>query len=180
MNYQPPQSVELTDDETKLYELLLPDSPDTSTEWTPIADAMEALFKSLIERNAIPKMRLHIFDDPKYAETRNKSPKQIFEANGTSGYRIYRHQHFIEYLHYFINGPDLPADVINGFCKILNDDAGTSGMILDQLRRFVRSCIREHGLDRRSAASNFYKLAIELGMNRNLSRSIRTAAMSTP
>jgi len=177
MNYQPPQAVELTDEESKLNEQI-PYSPDPSGNWTQIANAMESLFKSLIERNAIPEIRLRIFTDPKYAETRNKSPKQIFESNGTCGDEIYRHPHFIKHLRYFINGPDLPEAVINGFCKILNDDAGTSGEILDQLHRFVRSCVREYGLDRHSAASNFFKLAIELEIDHD-PYGIRTAAMST-
>ncbi len=174
MNYQPPQVVELTDDESKLNEQI-PDFPDRNKEWMPIADAMESLFKSLIERNAIPEIRLRIFADPKYAEMRNKSPKYIFESNGTCDDEIYCHPHFIRYLRYFINGPDLPDPVISGFCKILNDDDGTSGEILGQLRRFVRSCVREYGLDRHSAASDFYKLAIELDYDPH---GIRSAAMS--
>jgi hypothetical protein len=176
MNYQPPQVVELTRDESKLNEQIL-DSPDPSKKWTPIADAMESLLKSLIGRNAIPEIRLRIFADPEYAETRNKSPKQIFESNGTCGAEIYRHPHFMKHLRYFINGPDLPAPVINDFCKILNEDAATSGEKVDQLHRFVRSCVREYDLDRHSAASNFYKLAVELEIEYDPYR-IRTVAMS--
>ena len=177
MSYQPPQVVELMDDESKLNEQI-PDAPNPSKEWKPVADAMESLFRSLIERNAIPKIRLRIFSDPEYAEVRNKSPKQIFESNGTCGNEIFRHPHFIKHLRYLINGPDLLDAVINGFCRILNEDSGTSGEILDQLHRFVRSCIREYGLDRHSAASNFYKLAVELEIDHD-PYSIRTAAMST-
>lgn len=177
MSYQPPQAVELTDDESKLNEQI-PDSPDSSGNWTQVADAMESLFKSLTKRKAIPGIRLRIFSDPKYAETRNKSPKQIFESNGVCGKEIYRNPHFIKHLRYFINGPDLPEAAINRFCKILNDDAGTSGEIVDQRHRFVRSCVREFDLDRHSAASNFFKLAIELGIEHDAC-GIRTAAMST-
>jgi hypothetical protein len=177
MNYQPPQAVELTDDESKLNEQV-PDSPDPSRNWAQTANAMESLFKSLTERKAIPEIRLRIFSDPKYAETQNKSPKQIFESNGTCGHAIYRHPNFIKHLRYFINGPDLPEAVINRFCKILNDNAGTSGEILDRRHRFVRSCVGEYGLDRHSAASNFFKLAIELGIDHD-AYGIRTAAMST-
>ncbi len=176
MNYQPPEVVELSSDESKLYEKIF-DSPNPNREWPPIAYAMGSLFKSLIRRNTIPEIRIHIFANPVYAEIRNKSPKQIFESNGTCGDKIYQHPHFMKHLHYFINGPDLPVSAINGFCKILNDDAGTSGVILDQLCRFVRSCVREYGLDRHSAASNFYKLAVELEID-NDPFSIRTVAMS--
>ena len=177
MNYQPPKVVELSSEELKLYEQIF-GSANSNGEWPPIAIAMESLFKSLTGRDAIPEIRLRIFADPEYAEIRNKSTKQIFESNGTCGDEIYRHPHFMEHLRYFIKGPDLPVTPINGFCKILNDDAGTSGEILDQLRRFVRSCVREYGLDRHSAASNFYKLAVELEIGYD-PYSIRTAAMST-
>jgi len=177
MCYQLPQPVKLTNYESNLNKQI-PEFPDHRNEWTPIADAMESLFKSLIERNAIPQIRLRIFADPKYAEIRNKSPKEIFESNGTKGDEIYRHPHFIKHLRYFINGPDLPDAAINGFCKILNDDAGTSAEIQDQLHRFVRLCVREYDLDRHSAASSFYKLAVELKILHD-PYSIRNAAMST-
>lgn len=177
MNYQPPEVVELSSEELKLYEKI-PDFPDLNMEWFPIAQAMESLSKSLIKRNAIPVIRLQIFADPKYAEIREKSPKQIFESNGTYGDEIFRHPHFLKYLHYFIKGPDLPVEAIKGFCRILNDDAGTSGEILDQLCRHVRSIIRKHDLDRHSAASNFFKLAVEIKFDHD-PFSIRKAAMST-
>jgi len=139
---------------------------------------VEHLTKSLLKRKAIPEIRLHVFADPNFAENRNKSPKQIFESNGTLGDEIYRHPHFIKYLHYFIKGPDLPNDAILGFCKILNDDMGTSGMILEDIRKYVRSCIRKFFLDRRSAASEFYKLSVELNINFD-PHIIRKSAMAT-
>ena len=177
MDYQPPRTVELTDDESTWY-AQLPSSVDGNMVWTPIADAMESLFKSLIDRNAIPEVRLSIFGDPGLAEKGNKSPKQIFESNGTMGDDIYRHPHFIKHLRYFVGGPDLPVDAISGFCKVLNDDAGTSGMILDELCRFVRACVRDYRLDRRSAARGFYRLAVELNIDLD-PHVIRTTAMST-
>lgn len=177
MEYKPPRSVELTDEEASLNEQI-PSLPDRGLPWGPIADAMESLFKSLIQRDAIPAVRLRVFDDPKQAEKRGKSPKQVFESNGTCGDHICRHPNFIKYLRYFINGPDLPSAAIKEFCRILNDDQGTSGMILDQLRRYVRSCVREYRLDRHSAGSQFYRLAVELGIDHD-PHVVRTAAMST-
>ena len=177
MIYQAPKVIDLTNDESKLSQRI-PNSINPNMEWKPIADAMESLFKSLIKRNAIPEIRLRIFSDPEYAEVHKKSPKQIFESNGTIGDEIFRHPHFIKHIRYFINGPDLPDDVINGFCIILNEDAGTSGEIIDQLQRYTRACIRKYGIDRHSAASNFYKLAVELEIDHD-PYSIRSAAMST-
>jgi len=177
MEYDNPKPVELTEDEAKWNDQI-PSTPDGTTEWSQVADSMQSLCKSLLSRKAIPEIRLCVFADPNFAETRGKSPKQVFESNGTWGDNIYRHPHFIKHLRYFINGPDLPAAVISGFCKILNDDIGTSGMILNDLRRYVRSCIRKYGLDHKPAAREFYKLAVELGLNLEC-RSVREAALST-
>jgi len=177
MEYKKPKRVKLTEDEAKWNDQI-PSTPDGITEWAQVADSMESLCKSLLSRKAIPEIRLRVFADPNFAEARGKSPKQVFESNGTCDDDIYRHPHFIKYLRYFINGPALPAAVISGFCKILNDDIGTSGMILNDLRRYVRSCIRKYGLDRKSAASEFYKLAAELGLTLEC-RSVRAAALST-
>ncbi len=177
MKYNPPETVELLQDESNWYKSI-PTVAKNIEEWQSIADTMELLMKSLLKRNAIPEIRLRVFSNPSFAETWNKSPKQIFESNGTSGDNIYRDPHFIKYLHYFIKGPDLPSDVIIGFCKILNDNMGTSGMILNDIRKYVRSCIRSFFLDRISAASEFYRLCVELNTKFD-PHSIRKAAMST-
>jgi len=176
MAYRPPPRIKLTKSETRWLERI-PFSHDRVDDWLPIADAMESLFNALLERDAIPAIRLRVFADPEYAETRGRAPKQVFESNGTCGGDICRHPHFAKYLRYFIQGPDLPDAAINGFCRILNEDRGTSGMVLKQLHQYVRLCVREYGLDRHSAASAFYRLAVELEIDHD-PRSIRTAALS--
>lgn len=173
MKYMPPKQVELLYEESKWVKTISSDN-----KWHTKADAMEKLTKSLLKRNAIPEIRLRLFSDPDLAETRSKSSKQRFESNGLAGDAIFRHPHFVKYLHYFINGPELPAVAIEGFCKILNDDLGTSGMLLDQLCKFVRSCIRDNDLDRTSAATEFYRLAVELDIEHD-PRTIRKASLST-
>ncbi len=175
MKYHPPVHVTLNDNEALWYKVIsLPHNENV--EWESIADAMESLFNSLVTRKAIPNIRLAIFDNPKYAETGKRSPKEVFESNGTRGNYIYRHPHFLKYLIYFIDGPDLPDTVIQGFCKIFNDDYGTSGMLLDQIQKYVRSCVRNFHLDRHTAASEFYKLATELQISS--ADSIRQAALT--
>jgi len=175
MKYNPPVHVTLTDDETKWYKVIsLPDNENV--EWEIRANAMESLFNSLINRKAIPEIRLKMFVDSKYAETGKRSPKEIFELNGTKGNNIYRHPHFLNYLKYFIDGPDLPEVVIQEFCKIFNDDYGTHGMLLTQIQKYVRSCVRNFHLDRHTAASEFHKLATEL--NISSADSIRKAALT--
>jgi hypothetical protein len=175
MKYNLPVHVTLTNDEEKWYKVISL-SDNENVEWESTADAMESLFNSLAIRKAIPKIRIAMFDNPKYAETGKRSPKEIFESNGTRGNYIYRHPDFLKYLKYYIDGPDLPDAVIQGFCKIFNDDLGTSGMLLDQIRKYVRSCVRNFHLDRHTAASEFYKLAMELEISS--ADSIRQAALT--
>ncbi|MEK6257040.1 MAG: hypothetical protein AABP62_00350 [Planctomycetota bacterium] len=177
MKYRPPQSVELTDEEAKLYSQI-PESP-SHDGWHAVADAMEALFKSLEERQAIPEIRLQVFCDPNYAETGNKSRQEVFESNGTVGRDICRHPHFIPYLRYFIHGPNLPKTAIDGLCKILNDDVGTSGMVLDQYRKHARACVRQHRLNASDAATEFFRLGVEIGMEIHSARTLRDAARTT-
>lgn len=67
---------------------------------------MAALTDSLLERGAIPKVRLLYFTDPeRNPGGRGKSRQKIFERNGTSEAEISAHPHFLKYLEYFIYGP---------------------------------------------------------------------------
>lgn len=177
MNYVAPQPIELTESESELRSQI-PSSP-TNDGWHEIADAMEALVESLLARNAVPEVRLRLFCDPAYAETGHKSRQQIFESNGTSGKGIFRHPHFLPYLRHFINGPELPKDAIDGLCAILDADHGTSGMVMEQCRKHARVSVRNHGLSPSMAATEFFRLGIEIGMERRAARALRDAARST-
>jgi hypothetical protein len=106
------------------------------------------LAESLFERKAIEQVRLDYFVKPEMnIGGRGKSRKQVFESNGTTGTTILRHPHFIPYLWYFINGPRLPESVVDGFCRIVEEDRGTSGMVLDQVSKFVRKEVRSRSFD---------------------------------
>ncbi|MEL6110126.1 MAG: hypothetical protein AAFU85_29280 [Planctomycetota bacterium] len=175
--YQTPKPVILTADESQIYERI-PDRPPDD-DWQKVADAMEALMHALGTRKAIPEPRLKIFGDPAYAESGKKSRMQVFESNGTSGNDIFRHPHFLPYLHYFVAGPRLPDDVMGGLCKILNEDMGTSGMVMGEYCRFARESVRRYQLDRTNAATEFFRLGVEIGMELHDARTLRRAAKST-
>ncbi len=182
MEYASPKPVELTPDEQEKFALVkqyFVGHSFGSGDWEPVADAMESLVESLLKRGAIPEKRLKLFTDPAFAEVGNKSRKQIFESNGTSGDEIFRHPHFFEHLKYFIKGPNLPKPVIEGLCKILNDELGTSGMVFDQYRKFARDSVRQFKLDRIDAAHEFFRLGVEIGMQVEDARTLRDAAKST-
>lgn len=176
MDYLPPKAVVLTEKERNLYEKI-PDDP-THEGWDVVEDSMVRLMDSLISRDAIPEVRLLLFCDPAYAETGTKSRQAVFESNGTRGEAIFRHPDFIKYLRHFINGPDLPSNVIAGLCRILNEDRGTSGMVMDQYRKFARNSVRTQNLDRHDAATEFFRLGVEIGMTLQSARILRDAAFS--
>jgi len=141
-------------------------------------EKMGQLAESLFARDAIPNARVEWFTNPKInAGGHGKSRRQVFEKNGTTGRDILRHPHFMEYLRYFMNGPDLPKDTIRGFCQIIEDDRGTSGMVLDQIRAYVRREVRDKGLNPSHAADEFFKLAHEIG-EPTLAASVRAASKS--
>jgi hypothetical protein len=77
-----------------------------------------------------------------------------------------------------IHGPQLPAATIAGFRRILEEDAGTTGMIQDQVRAFARAEVRRRGLDRHDAAEAFFMLTLECGEDVGLAASVRAAALS--
>ncbi|HEY0983319.1 hypothetical protein [Schlesneria sp.] len=94
MTFSPPQPVKLSDAEEKLFSRIAQfDGKALSAyeEWTSTADAMEELFVSLVERKAIPEIRLRLFTDSDLAETGKKSCQEIFESNG-GGFQNRRHQ----------------------------------------------------------------------------------------
>jgi len=139
--------------------------------------AAAVLARSLLERDGIPKVRLRYFTDPELnIGGRKKSRKDVFEANGTTGDAILQHPHFLRYLKYFIFGPDVRADTVARFRQIVVDDRGTSGMVLDQLCQFSRAETRRLSPEeRRDAVEEFFKLALECGLDVGVARSIRDA-----
>jgi len=122
--------------------------------------AASRLMKSLGNRRAIPKIRIRDFTEP-YPGGHGKSHQDRFEEKGCQGDAIFEHPHFVAYLRYFIDGPALPVNTIEGFRQILIEDVGTSGMVMNQLRKFVRAEVRKLGLDRTTAREEFLRLAKE-------------------
>lgn len=143
--------------------------------WRQAADAMADLMRSLLERNAIPEPRKKYFTDPAYnVGGHGLSRLQIFEKNGTRGDAIFKHGNFVKYLRYFLFGPDLPNNVIEGFQKKVTD-CGTPFTSGDSLTvaDFARQLTRSHGLAGPQAAEEFYKLSLDCGLDSDDARTIR-------
>jgi hypothetical protein len=107
-----------------------------------------------------------------------KSRHQVFRDNGCSDEDIIEDGNFIQHLRYMIYGALLPAGTIRAFRRIVEEDAGTTGMIRDQLRAFVRAESRRLRLDRLQAADAFFMLTLECGEDLGLAASVRAAALS--
>src|SRR4030043_125540 len=105
------------------------------------------------------------------------SRKEVFENNGTSGDDILRHPHFLKYLRYFVQGPDLPPQTITIFSQAVCDlSPVTSGDIVT-LCDLAKNEVRVKGLERKAAAEEFFKLSLELGLDVGFSRAVRDTVM---
>lgn len=103
---------------------------------------VSALIRPLIARKAIPEARVRYFNDPEYfVGGRGSSRRQMFERNGTWGEEIFYHPHFLEYLRYFLNGPDLPRQVIDAFREeVARCGNVTSSDVVSAWKTRARTC----------------------------------------
>ena len=162
--------IELTDEETAILgaiDLRVSHSTHDEGHAAYLANKRPilALLQSLGERGAIPHQRLSYWNDPDYNTGRPRtSHKGVFERNGCTGEDIYTHPHFLQYLRYFLFGPDLPDPVIAKFEeKVGNPDWVTSSDIVP-ISKYARALTRQFGLDRRHAAEEFFKLCLDMGL----------------
>jgi hypothetical protein len=149
--------VELTPEEIDLFKEM---EAEFSKSSGYTGEAASRLMESLRTRKAIPEVRISYVTEP-YPGGRGKSHQDDLKS-GSWRNDIFKSPHFVKYLRYFIEGPDLPAATIEGFRKILSDDLGTTGMIMDQLCRFARAEVRKLRLDATTARDEFWKLAKEV------------------
>ena len=175
-----PERISLTPTEQELINQIAFDDHYSHEKLESSCEAASKLARSLLGRGAVPKLRLRYFIDPELnIGGRGKSRKDVFERNGTKGEAIFAHGHFLKYLQYFIYGPDLPASTIAEFQKIVEADLGSSGMVLDDLRKLARSETRRlPRLDKPQASDEFFKLALESGLDTHEATSIRDAAQA--
>lgn len=132
------------------------------------------LLRSLRSREAIPGHRWGWLIDPQQNfGGRGKSRWKAFERNNTSGNDIARHPHFLPYLHYFIFGPNLPPPVAGAFAAEVERCGNVTSGDVTPLGRFARSLTRSAGLERRDAADEFFKLALELRLSLMVAHAIR-------
>jgi hypothetical protein len=149
--------VELTPEEVDLFKQMEAEFSKTSGY---TGEAASRLMESLRTRKAIPEVRIRYFTKP-YPGGRGKSHQDVVKS-GSWRDNMFKSPHFVEYLRYFIHGPALPPATIEGFRKLLIEDLGTSGELMDQLCTFVRGEVRKLRLDATTARDEFWKLAKEV------------------
>jgi hypothetical protein len=146
----------------------------TASYWNAVADAALNLAKLLLQRDAIPEIRMKYFNDPDFnIGGKGKSRRQIFEKNGTSGEAIFRHPHFLKYLQYFVYGPNLPREVVAAFEERIAESGFITSSDLVPLGRFARQLVRANHLNSSDAAEEFFKLTLECGLELHEARLIR-------
>jgi len=165
--------VELTKDESEtLSGIELDQSGLDHEQYKRQGPLVLQLLKSLVERDAIPKVRQQYWSDPEYQIGRLKtSHKGLFERNGRQGEEIYTHPHFLKYLRYFLYGAQLPEGAISEFEEAIgNPEWVSSGDIADITKR-TRNIVRKYGLQ--TEDEEFYRLALDVGLSQCFSKSVR-------
>ncbi len=175
------ERVALTPDEQNLWDQIYFSEKTILRDHDKLRESIEPtcqLAQSLLERKAIPQIRMCYFTDPELnIGGRGKSRKEVFERNGTSGDAILRHPHFHKYLRYFVLGPDIPLTAINEFIALANDcDPITSGDT-KEFCKLVRRQIRNSGQDPKYAAEEYFKLGLELELGEDIAYAIRDTIM---
>lgn len=168
--------IELSNEETTLLSRI--NFKPERDDWPALLESMAELSESLLDRGAIPAVRLLYFTDAECNPGgRGKSREDIFIGNGTEGEEIFRHPNFLKIFDYFLFGPDLPAYVISKF-KDSMSSGHLSGRDINDLTTYARKITRDEGFESHQVAEEFYKLVLECGGPKYGAESIRKSVLS--
>lgn len=133
------------------------------------------LTSMLLERKAIPDVRLRVFSKPEYATGCGPSSLEQFRRKGNSHDQMLRHPHFLKWLRYFVFGPQLPDGFIALFQEKVEELSPLTSGDTQPLRTLVRRLVREYELEK-SEADEVFKLCLEFDDDVYLAKSLRTDA----
>jgi hypothetical protein len=137
--------------------------------------ASEKLIGLLLERKAIPDVRLRYFADRQYNGGNPKSSRyELFRRNADSDAAMYRHPHFWKYLLFFIFGAKLPEPVKERFAELADDDMRNHGSLAALARQLSRTLPEDSG----TKAEEFFKLAMDCGCTVMEGMNVRRAVMA--
>lgn len=168
--------IELTEDESDLLQQIELDMARLDhTQLERQGPLVLRLLQSLRERNAIPKVRLRYWSDADYATGRVKASHQgLFERNGRRGSEIFTNPQFLKYLRYFLFGADLPKEAIVEFEEAVGDPKWVTSGDATAIAKAARRIVRQYGL--RGDEEEFYRLALDMGLDQPFARTVRDAA----
>lgn len=166
--------LELTEEERKMLESIEfnPLGLGSPEEVRENGERAAELFRLLTDRNSVPDVRLRVFSDDDYAPARQPALRD-FERNGNSIGQTLRHADFLKHLLYFLSGPALPTDAIRSFKQRVDECGGVTSGDLLPLGRHAKQLAKHHGLDKKIAREEFFKLALECGLEPFEADSIR-------
>lgn len=143
------------------------------------AEAVTLLYKQLQRRGAIPEVRLRWFEDADLnIGGHGSSRRQILERNAGGCDEALCHWDFaIHYLSYFVFGPQLPQNIIDGYQEERRRCPGRKDKIA-RLSDYTRNVARVFDLGADSdIGEEFFKLALELDEHLpEIARTVRDAA----
>lgn len=165
--------IELTAQEMEMVELLEPfilslDEPHELR--IAKLKASGHLMQRLLDRNAIPKIRIKYFTQSEYyLPASRKSRQQVFEHNGKSGSRIFEDPAFLKYLKYFIYGAELPWEL-----KVDLQAAKSNAYYEDEFVEDACSIAKVHRRlflgDENLYAEEIFKHALDIGVELPVSK----------
>jgi hypothetical protein len=134
------------------------------------------LVQSLLDREAIPEVRMRYFTDPEYHISNPKaSLYELFLRNTRTAAEMYRHPHFLPYLHYFVFGADLPQGVKETFLARYLESDGDREQLADLARSQLRELMRTRPPQDYKLPESFYQLALDCGCEQWDARAVRNA-----
>jgi hypothetical protein len=139
------------------------------------AEVVAKLFKVLTDRNAIPAHRLRVFANDEYATGRGPSALKRFQRSNTYEETI-RHPHFLKWLRYFVEGPDLPDQLVNEFQSFVTGLGHFSSSDIKLITSETRRLTRTFGLTHVSS-DEMFRLSLEFGLSLHFSHAVRRSVL---
>jgi hypothetical protein len=174
-------TIELTPEENALADAIKFDPHGTlgnTIAFHANGDLVVQLVDSLLNRKVIPDHRLSYFTDPEFNPGGHGLSREArFLGNAGNREKMIRHGHFLQYLHYFIHGAQLPTPVLSSFASAVEACGFITSGDLAPLSSTARQLVRSHGLDSKEAAEEFFKLCLDLEMSPSDAASIRSSIL---
>lgn len=134
------------------------------------------LTRTLLDRDAIPAARLKYFTDPDCnVGGHGRSKKDILAGNHRGRGHFAEDPHYLQYLRFFICGPDLPEMLCNDFHTRVEECGQVTSGDVEPLALHARTLARYYGLVGRDVRDEFFKLALDCGLEVDYARVVRDA-----